>query len=492
MADEEPIVLEAAEAEETAPEGPKQRLDLSVRITDAGPCKKHVVVTIPRAEIERFFEKEFSELVKTAAVPGFRPGKTPRRLLERRFHKEVAGQVKGALLMQSLEQIGEEEKLEPLSEPKIDLVAIELPEEGDFVYEFDVEVRPRIQLPEYKGLRIQKPVRSFTDEDVQRGLEELQRRHGTSVPKEGGVALGDTIEVDVRFMDGQDVVNEFSGLKLQVDEELDFRDGKIVDFAKQFDGARAGDTRELRAKMSGTAARPELQGKELDAVFVIKEVQELHPASVEDLVVKLDVRNEVDLRDGVLAGLEHRQLFRQQEAARDQVIAKLLVNADWELPQDLLRRVAERTLRRRIMELESYGFSDDEIRAYSAQLRRDSLLSTAKALKQQFVLQEIAEAEGIKVEQNDLEDQVRDIALRTGESPRRVRARVGKEDLWETLTIQILEDKTIRRILGYAQIEDVPDQVEAPRRAFVLDEAAMPEPAPSAADQSSETEAASS
>ena len=92
---------------------------------------------------------------KDVAVPGFRPGRAPRQLVIKRFKKQVSEQVKSSLLMASLEQLDEDYELNPITQPKLDVAAIELPEDGPMNFEIDVEVRPEFALPEYKGLALQ-------------------------------------------------------------------------------------------------------------------------------------------------------------------------------------------------------------------------------------------------------------------------------------------------------------------------------------------------
>ena len=114
---------------------PRQRrstkLDIEVQISDVGPCKKHLKVAIAHGEIERQFKESIGTLQEAKPqVPGFRPGRAPRQLVEKRFRKEVSGQVKSTLLIAALEQIDEDYKLNPITQPTLDMAAIELPEEG--------------------------------------------------------------------------------------------------------------------------------------------------------------------------------------------------------------------------------------------------------------------------------------------------------------------------------------------------------------------------
>src|SRR5262245_3033405 len=100
-------------AEGTGEEQPV-KLKQTVEMNDVGPCKKHIKVSIDRSDIDRLMEEKYSELVVDANVRGFRPGKAPRKIIERRFHKDVTDQVKAQVLLESLEQLAEENNVAPL------------------------------------------------------------------------------------------------------------------------------------------------------------------------------------------------------------------------------------------------------------------------------------------------------------------------------------------------------------------------------------------
>src|SRR5262249_32151935 len=123
------------------------KMSLKVDIENAGPCKKHVRITISRSDIDHVSNEVVKDYVANAPVPGFRAGHVPRKLIEKRFKKEVDEQVRQKVLMQSLQQMGEDHKLDAINEPDLDVESLEIPEAGDFSYEFDVEVRPEFDLP---------------------------------------------------------------------------------------------------------------------------------------------------------------------------------------------------------------------------------------------------------------------------------------------------------------------------------------------------------
>jgi trigger factor len=157
--------------------------------------------------------------------------------------------------------------------------------------------------------------------------------------------------------------------------------------------------------------------------------------------------------------------------ARQQITSALTVAANWELPPTLLERQSRRELQRAVMELQRSGFSEEEIRAHENALRQNSMSATARALKEHFILERIAEEEEIDVNEEDYEAEIRLIAAGSDESPRRVRARLEKAGSMDVLRNQIIERKVIDLILKQASFKEVPYE---PRRsdAEAIDHAA--------------------
>jgi trigger factor len=137
------------------------------------------------------------------------------------------------------------------------------------------------------------------------------------------------------------------------------------------------------------------------------------------------------------------------------VIEHINAAATWDLPIDLLRRQAHKAMARKIMEMKSDGISEEEIQGRRRLLEQDILQSTALALKEHFVLQKIAEVEKIDVSDDDLNDEIERLAEQDGESPRRVRARLEREDLLDALAAEMIERKALDLILDSAEYEEV-------------------------------------
>ena len=451
----EELLPEAPEGEEEA--APPEKLNLEIQINSPSACQRHVSVTVSREDIERYFDKAFTDMMPKAAVPGFRSGRAPRKLVEHRFRKDVADQVKGSLLMDSMAQITDESKLAAISEPSFDPVAVKLPDEGPLTFEFDIEVRPEFDMPNWKGLKIERPMKEFKDKDVNARMEEILSKHGRLVPFDGAASSGDYITCNLAFKTGDTLISESKEEVIRIRPVLSFRDGRIEKFDKLMQGVKADETRTGEAKLTQDAPNQALRGKIVTAVFEVLEVKKLKlPDLTPEFLEEMGFDSEGEMREAILADLQRKLEYHQQQRARQQVTALLTESASWDLPPDLLRRQSRRELERAVMELQRAGFGEDEIRAHENHLRQNSAVSTAKALKEHFILERIAEDEGIDADQEDYDAEIQLIATQSEESPRRIRSRLEKQGMMDALRNQIVERKVIEKVLEVATFKDVP------------------------------------
>jgi trigger factor len=264
--------------------------------------------------------------------------------------------------------------------------------------------------------------------------------------------------VNITVKNGDEVVSSVEEKLVGVRSTLSFRDGNVEKFDKLMEGVRAGETREGEITLSDDAPNASLRGKKLKAIFEVLEVKrlempELTPALLEELGGFTDA---ADLRDAIRDQLARQMEYEQRQRARTQITAALTVAANWELPPALLQRQSRREVQRAVMELQRSGFPDDAIKAHENALRQNCMASTAKALKEHFILERIAEDENIDAVEQDYEDEIYLIATQSEESPRKVRARLEKSGSMDVLRNQIIERKVIDLILANATFKEVP------------------------------------
>ena len=452
---------DTAVAEAPAPPVDDGKLKQEIEMWDVGPCKKHIKVTIDRKQIDERFNEHYTKLVRSdqPQVRGFRPGKAPRKLIEKQYRDSVSEEVKTQVLMASLEQLADEQRIAPLSPPDLDPHAIFIPLQGPFIYEFDIEVRPEFEVPNYKGLSLRRPIHVFTQAEIEEEKRRLLEPYGQLVPKDGDpaiAALNDEITVDVVISFQGKEINKLVEKRVKVEKQFALADGVCADFGEKMTGAKAGDVREVEITLSQEIEAPQFRGQKVQAAFTIKDIKqirmpELTPELMQDV---FGVGNEELLNEFVKVVLERRLEYTQRQEARKQVLEKLATEANWELPQDMLRRQASKTLSRRILEMRNAGMSEEQITGRRRLLEQDVLKNTASALKEHFVLQKIAELEKIEIEDDDIDLEIERLADRANESYRKMKARMEKEDMIETIAADLMERKALDLILAEATYED--------------------------------------
>ena len=491
-------------AEDVEEADDEQRIATEVEVKEIGACERHVVVTVPRDDINRYLDDAYSELMPKAQVAGFRQGRAPRKLVETRFKDEVTNQVKGSLLMDAMGQVTDEQDFSAISEPDFDYEAIQMPDDGPLTFEFSVEVRPDFDMPEWKGLTLEQQSHEYTQEEVEVKTKDLLQRYGEVEDHDGPVTEDDVVIVNVTFKDGDEEVSSLSETSVPVRETLSFADGELAEFDKLVLGQSKGDTASGKATLSETLDTDNA-GKSYDAEVEISGIKRVNlPELTEEFLENIGgFKSEEDLHEVVKGELERQLQYHQQQGLRQQITGALTESASWELPPALLRRQSQRELQRAILEMQSSGFPEEEIRRQINRIQQNLLGSTERALREHFILERIAEENELEATSEDVEREILIIAMQQETSPRRVRARLEKQGDMDALRNQIVERKSIELITSEADIKEVPLEDDSSDNSFpvshaisgqlpgsevVEEEAAVEEPAEETATVEAESE----
>ncbi|MCY2934112.1 MAG: trigger factor [Planctomycetota bacterium] len=432
-----------------------RKIQYKAEISEAGPCRKRIKVTIPQEEIALQLEDSIGDMRKEAQVPGFRPGRVPKILIQRRFKKEMSDRVKTNLMLATLEQVEKDHKLNLISQPQLDFEAVALPDTGSMSFEMEVEVRPDFDAPSYSDLKVKRPSRVLTPADVEKQYKSFLERYADLVPKtEGGAELGDLVIADLVFSRNGEPVNTAKEIQFRVQPELRFQDGRVPTCGVALAGVKPGQKVTTKALVGTASADPTLRGQEIDVTFEVNDLKFLRlPEVNDDFLGAIGFETEDELKEALKEVLQGRL-------------------ESFELPRDLVNRQTRDTMRKRVMDLRESGLSENQIRAREAELRANAFESTVRGLKEYFILDKIATGLDIKVESEDLNREIEKMAEREDESPRRIRARLERENSMDFLAIQVLENKTIDYILEHVAIQDVLMVDEA--EVETLEESATP------------------
>ena len=432
------------------------QLNLDVEISEVGPCRKHVVVIVSAADIATLRGEAISELAEKAEVPGFRVGRVPAALLEKRFRDEIVSDVKQKVLMQSLEQLSDHNNIDPINQPEINVDSLDIPESGDFRYEFDVEVRPEFEIPDYASLTIERPSGEVSDDEFEAFRTQFLSSHAERNTVTRPAAKGDFVVCDIVFRHNGEEIRESESIGLQLHSELRFQDSELSGFDELMAGVSAGDSRKSELTVSLQSPTVRMRGETVEAKFAVNEVQEqVLPAIDREFLDRLDCDSEEALEERLREALGRQIDYQQRQTTRQQVLDRITEAADWDLPESLVKQQTENALRREMLEMSQAGFPREHIMARENEIRQNAIESTRQALKEHFVLDRIATAENIQCDESDIDRELKVMAFQSGESLRRIRARMIKSGMMDNLEAQLRERKAVDAVIEKVSFTDV-------------------------------------
>ncbi len=446
--------MSTTEATKTAEPG---KLGLKVDISETGPCRRKVAVTIPEGDIAQLREVILSDFCVKTQVNGFRVGRVPRQVVLARFQQQLSDELKQRVLVSSLEQLTLENELDPINEPEMDVESIYIPATGDFTYSFEVEVRPDVQIPDYSKITIKRPTRQITDADIDKYIAALLAEYGKKTESEEPAAAGDIVTVDIAFTHGSKLVREMKNQHLRLLSALQFHDAELAGFDQLLAGVKAGETRTGSLMISLESSYVPMRGETLSVAFTVKSVSKFTPATLgPEFFGMLDVDDNEAFRKATQSVLERQVVYRQRQSCRTQLLEQMTESASWVLPESLVMKQVENALHRETLEMQQAGYTQKEINARESEVRQNAVSVTRQAMKEHFVLDKIATVENVEVTPNDIEAEIIAMAFQQGESPRRIRARLEKSGVIENLEAQIRERKAVDIALARTQFEEVP------------------------------------
>jgi len=467
-------------AEETQQE--KSELKNTVTIEEIGPCKKKVSVEIPAEKIKHITDEQYTELGRGAIVPGFRKGRAPRRLLEKRFGKETSEQVKLKLLADSSKAAIKDNELDVLGDPNIDYEKIELPEDGPMKFDFEVEVRPQFELPGLEGIPLERPKLQITDEHVDGEIERLCRYNGVWTPRkeDESVQTDDQIIADVVLqVEGVEEEEKHDDIEAYVRPTGFVGPVPVEKLDELLSGAKAGDTRQTTIQIPSTFFKEQYRDKKVDVKITVKDIKYLKPAQIDkNLLSNCGVDSEDELKERIRTSLQGRLERQIRLGMVEQVYKYVLDNTDFELPTDAAAAYSTTLLRRQYANLLSRGLPREQIEEQMEQLKAASEQRAKEQLKIFFIMDKVAEKLEVQVSDEELNGQVAALAVQQGQRPEKLRQEMERSGSLEQFRQQVRDEKCVEKILESAKVTEVEPKKAAEKPKKTVKSEEKPKKAP--------------
>jgi trigger factor len=432
---------------------------VNVTVENLAPCKKLVRVELEAAAVDGAFAATTKDFQKQASLPGFRPGKAPAQLVVKKYESEIADEVKRKLMGDAYRKAIEEQKLDVIGYP--DIEEIQFGRGQALQFAATVETAPDFQLPEYKGLHVKREAKSVTDADLERALNLLrdQQVKFETVPR--AAQAGDIAVVNYTgTCDGKpltEIAPTAKGLTEQKGFWVEIKpDSFIPGFADQLRGAAAGEKRTVTVTFPADFAPKDLSGRQAAYEVELVEVKERILPALDDAFAKsFGAENLEKLRTGVRTDLENELKSKISRDTNVQLVRELMGRVNFDLPETAVAQETRNVVYDLVQENAKRGVSRDVIEKEKEAIYSAAASNAKDRVKLSFLIQRIAEQEGIKVAQEEILRRVQTLAAMYQMPPDKFLKDLQKRNGLVQIYDQLAHDKVMEFLEANAKIEEV-------------------------------------
>ena len=421
-------------------------------VEQLSPTRVRIKVQVPFTELEPDFQRAYKELAKQVRLPGFRPGKAPAKLLEARFGREaMLEQVVNEALPSRYGQAVAESEVHPLGQPDIEVTKKEYGQ--DLAFTAEVDVRPKIALPDLSELTVSVDPVGVSDDDVDAELESLRARFGTLTGVDRPVADGDFVSIDLSAtVDGEDVPNAAAqGLSHEVGS------GRLIaGLDDALVGLSVDESKEFTAKL----ATGEHAGHDAQVTVTVKSIKERELPEPDDEFAQL--ASEFDTIDELRSNLRDQvgQVKRAQQAEkiRDATMDALVEQVDVPLPEAIVQAQFDTAIHNALHSFNHDEAKFNEVLAEQGKTREEFETETRSAaesdVKRQLLLDALADELEVKVGQDDLTERLVMTSRQYGIEPQQLFAYLQENNQLPAMLADVRRGLTIAAVVQAATVTD--------------------------------------
>jgi len=435
-----------------------------ITLEEAGPARKRLVFTIPADVVSAKIEESLGTLRNQTVIPGFRKGKVPASLLERKFGSSVREETRNTLISEAWQAAIEEHELKALGEPEPvgDVDEVKVEDGKPLTFTLEVEVMPEFELPAFDNIKLTRPIVDVSNEHIEEEIERQKTRSGNLEPVEGTVSEGEFLvgPASVTLNGSDEIFYKTEQTRISVPAKD--AGGQVLgmfleDLGKTLASVSQGDEIKLNTVGSDEHEMEEVRGAKVEVTFNVVQAVRVVPLDEEALLQTFGLESVDILREQVKLALERRRDQDQAMVLRQQAIAAISDMVEMELPEKTSTNQAERDLQRMRTDLQSSGrFTEDEIESKVAEARSGSDEESHKRLKAFFILSKLAEHFHVTISEDEVNTKIAELAMQNGVRPDEMRNNLAKQGQLQQIQAVVREDKAANQLVAACTVTEMP------------------------------------
>ncbi len=422
-----------------------------VQVEDLSEVKKKVTLEIPEERVAEVVDAQYRDLKKTVQVKGFRKGKVPMDIIRSYFKSQVQADTARKIIEETFQPALDEKNIKPVAVIKID------PEEfaagKPFKYTAEIEITPSIEVKDYKGLNLTRPVREVTDEEVDSRLQALREGNArlSPMPETRGMAEGDHLVLDVEAESDGEAIPALTVTDYHLELGRNFY---LPDFDARLYGMKVDETKELTVDLPENFPRKDLAGKSAKFTVTVTEAKErILPALDDDFAKDLgDFQTIEGLKEAIRDDFKKLYESEAENEVRNQIVETLVEKNPFEMPDSMVEGEIDRVLRKSMERLVMQGIDPKRL-PMPTQEQRDRLRPAAiRTVKAFHLLSTIGKQEGAEISDEEVEAEISKRAKTLGVSADHLKDQLEENNMLEDMREALRHEKTYKFIEEHAEI----------------------------------------
>jgi trigger factor len=441
---------------------------MNIRLEKKEKCLAALSIEVPADQVTEERNKVLKAFVTQARIPGFRPGKAPKAVIEKAHGESITQELESRLIQNSFQQaLKENQDLKVLNAKNPSNVTHQA--DGSFTFEAELVLNPEFDLPSYKGLEIEIPKAEVTDEIIDQNLDQLRQRFADysdiadRAAEQGDLAIIDyTATIDGKSLDevGGPQAKPLAsneGYWIRIEEEAFF-----PGFTDALVGCKAGDDKEITVTLPNDFPIESI--RDMEAVFSVKvtglKTEDL-PELNDDFAAKIEPGKTLEDIKGLIRGdLEMRMKRQVEEMKVNAVLAKLNEAVDFDVPEDFLQSETQGQADAMVQEGMQAGMSEEDVATRKAELFEEAGVRAKNSLKTNFLLTRIAEEEKLSVPNSEVLQRVTIMAKQAKKPVKGFTKELQRDGRLGTIRQNMLFGKAIDFLIEHATVSEVEPQPE--------------------------------
>lgn len=418
---------------------------------EAETCKRELVIEIPADVVQKESERVTAEYRRVARIPGFRPGHAPSALVRQRYRADIRSEVVKSLVPEFFDNLIKEQKLTVVGEPRFEDLKFE--DDQPLTCKVNFEVVPQFEVGDYKGLEVEEDPVSVSEAEVDQALEELRQRTATYEVVEDRPA-GDDDYVMVSYQ-GRDVQNP-GARPLEARDAVVHLGGKgtVAGFTENLRGTKAGEVREFDVTYPAEYPQKSLAGKTFRYRVEVQSIKKKVVAAIDDELAKSvsDSDTLAELRGKLRQELEAQRKRQVESATMRKLLEQLVNRSSFPVPEALVEAQLDRKIESMVAQLVGQGIDPRATEIDWRKLREEARPEAEREVRGSLILERVAEAEGIEVAEEEVDELIRARAEERHEAPAALKTRLTREGTLARIKFSRRSQKALEFIYRNAQI----------------------------------------